>query len=552
MGLKKWFAILLAVAPVVNARYLSLIPAADGYSVYFEVPIGPVSKGWYLARATPQGFDVTPVSGALVDTDGTGAMLARSSTSYRSCGFSGSSCWLARGCYGSYSLTGPGFQYTPAPNTDNSSTRIALSESGRYVWIDQNSCGGLPSPPQNGPLRKGLYETTSLKQVVIKTGTSLLATGAPGRRGVTNSGEVLLLADAGLQWLTAAGTRPIRTSGRPKEAVTDAIGSSVAYVDKDNGELHWVFGPDWANAFDAKVAAGGKDPTITSDGSMLIFLAPDGSLQYTLRGHVSVWTFSAESYTSFAVGGRSLFAVTRDGSLIRIDIPTGSRDLVAAPFPEVRFIASPVVFPDWCLTICYGPREYAKIVSPGMLVRIEATGLTDGKWRARAGGVDAPLWPASDTAAWLQIPVDVDPRARFVELYQPGSWMRYQFAIEVKSPAIHCLATLHEDFTSAVTKSSPAVRGETVHTFLSGLGGAEPVPTGVANPTDRLIPVYNPPALADAAAFEIQFFGLAPGLTGVQQLDLKIIRESNVDLFSRYDNVTGSTFGCGPLPMRMP
>jgi uncharacterized protein (TIGR03437 family) len=86
-----------------------------------------------------------------------------------------------------------------------------------------------------------------------------------------------------------------------------------------------------------------------------------------------------------------------------------------------------------------------------------------------------------------------------------------------------CFGTLHQDFDRLVSKDDPAISGEIVHTFLTGLRGASPVPYSVPNPTNHLVPVTDPPALGDPTAANILFFGLAPGLIGIEQLDLQIV-----------------------------
>ena len=85
-----------------------------------------------------------------------------------------------------------------------------------------------------------------------------------------------------------------------------------------------------------------------------------------------------------------------------------------------------------------------------------------------------------------------------------------------------CFGTLHENFARLVSKDDPAVPGETVHTFLTGLRGVPPVPDGVPNPFSPLVPVANPP-LVNPQAANVLFFGLAPGLIGIQQLDMQIL-----------------------------
>jgi len=93
---------------------------------------------------------------------------------------------------------------------------------------------------------------------------------------------------------------------------------------------------------------------------------------------------------------------------------------------------------------------------------------------------------------------------------------------------------LHQDFQRFVTLESPAVPGEIVHLFMTGLGAVAP-----AVATGAPAPAIPPAKLASSITFvlanyashptrtatypvEVLFAGLAPNLVGVYQVSLRL------------------------------
>jgi uncharacterized protein (TIGR03437 family) len=161
-----------------------------------------------------------------------------------------------------------------------------------------------------------------------------------------------------------------------------------------------------------------------------------------------------------------------------------------------------------------------------MVLMIRGTNLDQPGWQLTLAGADpVPLQPISLHAAWAQVPTAV-PRL--------GNWQsmtitnaRHATAIQtqfqIQDRIVVCLGTLHQNFDRTVTASDPATPGEIIHVFLTGFQGTERQPDGQPNPTDRLIAVADPPGLGvPASIVEPLFLGLAPGLIGIQQLDLRV------------------------------
>jgi uncharacterized protein (TIGR03437 family) len=87
---------------------------------------------------------------------------------------------------------------------------------------------------------------------------------------------------------------------------------------------------------------------------------------------------------------------------------------------------------------------------------------------------------------------------------------------------------VHEDFSGLVTTENPATIGEVVILYLTGLGDvAPPAVTGLPAALDTLFHTRSPvrcfvttPGGQQEA--EVLFSGLAPGMIGIYQMNLRI------------------------------
>ena len=91
------------------------------------------------------------------------------------------------------------------------------------------------------------------------------------------------------------------------------------------------------------------------------------------------------------------------------------------------------------------------------------------------------------------------------------------------------LQPVHQDWTGFVSDDSPALPGEILHIYTSGLGPVDcPIRTGEPAPLDRLCHTVRPIewdywwTATDSVPAEVLFSGLAPGLLGVYQIEVRV------------------------------
>src|SRR5574340_303382 len=209
----------------VAGAYSDLVSTADGSTVWFRVKTGFGAARWFTVNAGKFFLHTQEVGQSVADVDFAGATLATASYGERYCGFAGSTCWVAAPCSAGMSIAGSGMEIRRAGRP----TFVRLDRAGRLAWIDQQGeCRGLGM--QLPDSLNGLYELPSLRQVAPARGAKLANTRY-GRRLVTDRGQALTFAGIQLQLLDAAGARAVRHVAGAYEAVIDAAGRNIVYVE---------------------------------------------------------------------------------------------------------------------------------------------------------------------------------------------------------------------------------------------------------------------------------------------------------------------------------
>jgi uncharacterized protein (TIGR03437 family) len=104
-------------------------------------------------------------------------------------------------------------------------------------------------------------------------------------------------------------------------------------------------------------------------------------------------------------------------------------------------------------------------------------------------------------------------------------------SFEPGTPGFGFLQLFHQNFSSLVSDGQPAAVDEILHFYMTGLGPVSPaVATGEKTPSQPLSRIVNSiicatgyPMTASSMEVPVEFAGLAPGLTGIYQVDIKAL-----------------------------
>lgn len=251
-----------------------------------------------------------------------------------------------------------------------------------------------------------------------------------------------------------------------------------------------------------------------------------------------VWAF--ENNGRFGVttepGGVSAYIVSADGQVIWYVASSGALKKLSRGSGKVTTVVRPPA--SWSVGSMV-PGSVARIVNPNGDLSINGA----EKIRVRINGQDAPVLRSDKSGIVFQVPweLDADGPNATAEVDLAGltaselesavrSWPVMSFNPFFVALNDEGIALVHGDWRGLVTSADPAVPGEVVHAYMSGLGRVEgPVSTGVAAPADTVHRIQRKMAcyINDVFAFmdwpmETIYAGLAPGTVGLYQLSLRV------------------------------
>jgi uncharacterized protein (TIGR03437 family) len=176
-------------------------------------------------------------------------------------------------------------------------------------------------------------------------------------------------------------------------------------------------------------------------------------------------------------------------------------------------------------------------IVPGSLVRFFAQNPGD---HITVNGQEAPILSTPSGLPMIQLPWDLpdqwvkftmyggnSPFETFTQTFPVSDFFPKGFA--PGSPGVNEGQPAYRQDWSATTYDSPATAGEIVHIYAVGLGAVDcPVVTGIPAPLDRLCrPLHMldwqwTTAPSTTVPAEVLFAGLAPGIVGLYQIDVRV------------------------------
>ena len=288
-------------------------------------------------------------------------------------------------------------------------------------------------------------------------------------------------------------------------------------------------------------------PWISDDGRRALYLAPatpGGPLQLFVRktsgGDRRLIGDLSEGFNAITLSGDGevAYAATPSGRLLHIDVDSGATSQISGPVPIITDL-QPCIYTISC-SVGSGA------VAPGSIAWLMGSGFPehDTPHAVRVNGISAPIFENSQGYLRIQIPWEtpVNQRIAFVvdnASPQPFESVKTENSAAIApnwllasydngSPAFGFALLLHQDFKSAVNESDPARDGEILHMYMTGLGPVSPaVGTGQPSPVKELSRLTNAmtcstnPQSVNYEAVPVVFAGLAPGLSGLYQVDMK-------------------------------
>jgi uncharacterized protein (TIGR03437 family) len=547
-------AALLAMALCAQGQFSNLAVTDDGSQVYFatnlrlvseasqNVPDGSaiyrIANGAITRVTTPSGFNPLPYHAY---SQGNPQISADkrlfSYTEYNNC-YGGSACITFPSSSTSHLLL------DGAPYGQPLKGEAQISRNGRFVLTYLTSCCAIPPQP---PV---------IQYYDLQAGTTVQVPLPPSarRQALTSAGTALLLNSqtGSLALWTPQSSSKLATSVPAKSAILDDAGTWVIY-EASSGTTAQLRAFAIATGQDIVLASRSVEfwtapvfgSSIGTRGNLVVYVAspqpgqpvqvwrsrPDGTNRRQLSN------FAQDVSEAVMTGdGRTVVAVT-GGRMVSIDLIRGGvRDLIGA---------TPTCYPG-----VPAPSAGVSMMAPGSLYSLKGTALAGSTATATpplpdelAGaqvlmnGKPLPLLSVSPVEVWFQVPFEA-PSGTNVTLSvaygSPFQGCSVEIPISGRSPYLIEDSTgstivMHQGFSGQVTPQSPAKAGEVVTLYALGLGGVSPpVPTGAATPFAPLSPLnwpfacYQGSPYDNGASLDVPFAGLAPGLVGTYQVNIRM------------------------------
>jgi uncharacterized protein (TIGR03437 family) len=501
------------VAPMARGQFSGLTTTNDGSEVWFASPLRLRGTDQYLwskifridangavlAAEVAQSSPVPPTNAYVLtqpQVTGDGTLLIYLGTLY--C-VDGSSCFLSEQHSSTLLNTTTG-QATPVgPNA-------SISRNGRY--LASYSSGNVFGPQF---LLTDRVQSTTVFQGSFAPETVSIA--ADGTTALTMGSSLQLIKGGALSTLVSSN---ITSAGIDDGAATILYETQAPrrlFVLNLNTMETRELGPDNRDSYQG---------TLSADGQWVAYLSTIGSTPQVFLSRIdgSGW----RKLTAGSIGavdvtlsgdGSTVFAITGNYSIVRIDAATGAITTLVGPTPTISGVQA---------------------TTPGSLATVQGTGLANTS--VMIAGVACPIFSRSDTSIVFQIPWEVPVSADSLTIPQGGApyfddvtpldmgpFLPEAIPLAPVEPATGTLPiAIHTDFSSLVTDENPAAPGETVHIYLMGGGAVNPpVATGVVTPISPLSRITTPISVVAAGEpVQVSFFGLAPGTIGVWQMDAEV------------------------------
>jgi uncharacterized protein (TIGR03437 family) len=523
------FAVLPLLCAAAHAQFSQLGVSDDGSQAYFATglrlpsevsqnlsnapAIYRISSGVIDRLTVPPGLNPLPFH---VNADGNPQVSADGRvfvyTEYSNC-YGGSACITNPPTSMSF-LTIAGVPYDKTLTGQAQVSRSGRFElNGQYIWTS-----GRP-----------YTQTVEWRDLTAGTMLQPPAVPANGRQALTGDGRVLGLdpqTRALTIWSPQAAQQTLQPTEIPQSAIINDTGNWIVY-EAPVGVPNHLRSLDPATGRDILLASRPSTSTtpfhesISADGSTVLYLSgqpvqaflihPDGT------GLRQLTTFPEGVDEAVLSGdGRTAIAAT-GGRLVSIDVATAAvQELIPA---------TPVCSGTWPPPLV-----------PGSLASLNGSGLTTGP--LSLNGAAVPMLAVSAGLIWFQVPWDARPGTTATLSLPSASpfngCVALQVPVQARAPFFFIGSSgdfllAHQDFSGLVTTASPAQPGEVITAYALGLGGVSPtIATGVVTPTDRLYPLnwpfacYQSIASDNGPALDVPFAGLAPGMTGIYQVNIRM------------------------------
>jgi len=358
------------------------------------------------------------------------------------------------------------------------------------------------------------------------------ATGPSGRGCSTHLSHLLTSDGRAIAWQFNRVT--LFGGGSPQDIPGNF--SECAMISDDGSRV--IAGGNFVTVADVTAATvttlnvGGTLQSVSNNGGLALVLA--GNLQSKIPQAVLIRTDGSGSTqltqdpsgiasATLSGDGTIAYAVTNGGKLLRIDALSGLVTQLVGPSPVVQQM--------------HGGATAGSLntIRGAALSANQATASTFplpaslGGAQVIINGTAVPILSVSPSSITFQIPWETPVGATQIEVTHPASIFEQPptaLQVQTQQPVSELTQAINQDFSALNDPSHPAMPGEIVNFYLSGLGAVSvQVADGTISPSAPLPVLLNPVSATTSYSppdpVDVVYAGLAPGLIGIYQVSLR-------------------------------
>jgi uncharacterized protein (TIGR03437 family) len=185
------------------------------------------------------------------------------------------------------------------------------------------------------------------------------------------------------------------------------------------------------------------------------------------------------------------------------------------------------------------PGNIAQVYGTGMASTAQSPGVVpllnifDGTFML-IGGVQVPLYYVSTGQLDIQVPFELAANRQYTAIVSANGALTLPETLNIvpvqpgmAANADGSVIAQHGDY-SLVTAAHPAAPGEQLMIYLAGMGATNPpVASGAATPLELVPANVKPTVSVDGQNAAISYWGLAPGLIGLYQINFTVPSNAN-------------------------
>jgi uncharacterized protein (TIGR03437 family) len=402
--------------------------------------------------------------------------------------------------------------------------------------------------------RDGRFLAAGNTVVNLATGATQTVSGGfayGGRFGIGNNGGLLMQTLHSM--FPVGSTLDLTLSSKPGVVIANSQVISAAVVSASENRVVYEIGLGlWSYdvaagqstkiaAFDGNPPVGVSQfqPSISNDGARVLYRR--------LRSDANVWEAVVQDFktgTATVIGqilpgsfnlvisgdGKAAWVHRADGRLVRIAIDSLQATEVPGRHAWMAQQEGALVYGSFH-HIYGGGFAPDDVSGPPAALTVDLAGLPVPILRASTRELDVQIpWEAPDFGQFaLTLHNSSSPFESQLVLDMQGATPTFELN-GVPGDPNRSIKAAHQDFHGIVTPSDPALPGEYVHVYMTGVGDVQPRPptgspaSGLAYATRPLCWLTSPYVTQESA--QVAFAGLAPGMIGIYQVDVQIPPDS--------------------------